>query len=497
MTGIRVFVVVYLACQFGVGVYFFRRVRSTQSYVVARGSLNGPVLGGTLAATQLSSATALGDVAWTSFYGVAYYFLVWPFLWLGYWIGARWVARKMWAFGQRAGGLTIPHLLGARYDSQRLVRPIAALVLIFSYLFSFGVQSDAAGIVLNQLFGMSHTEAVLIASAVFVAYTFLGGLLSIAYNDCLQIVLFVVAYIVAAIFLIHDAGGTAHITTAIRHADPSLLNVFGSRSLPFGTIIGIAISVTLLFISYPIDTMKFYSAKSPRSLLGGIGVAFVLQALVAIAVVAIGIAGRVLYPNWSLTQFDALIPTVAVKVLPSAVGALVMAIVMGAVMAVSSSILLTLGASVSQDLYVTLVRPGASDRHRLIATRVGVVLIAVAGTGLSFANLGAIATVVNNVLQVMAASFPVALLGGMVWRRPNRLGAMLSMVGGAIGVIIWIQIGSPWGLAPVFLGMAMSIVGMLIGIAFGRPLPATVVEPFLNEPVSAGAVTASPLPETL
>lgn len=497
MTGIRVFVIVYLAVQFAVGVYFFRRVRSTQSYVVARGSLNAPMLGGTLAATQLSSATALGDVAWTAFYGVAYYFIVWPFLWLGYWIGARWVARKMWAFGKRAGGLTIPHLLGARYDSQRLVRPVASLVLIFSYLFSFGVQSDAAGIVLNQLFGLSHTEAVLIASAVFIAYTFLGGLLTIAYNDCLQICLFVIAYIVAAFYLIHDAGGAGHVTTAIRHTDPSLLNVFGSHALPFGTIIGIAISVTLLFISYPIDTMKFYSAKSPRSLLGGIGVAFVLQALVAIAVIGLGVAGRVLYPKWSLTQFDALMPTVAIKVLPSAVGALVLAIVVGAVMAVSSSILLTLGASVSQDLYVVLMRPGASDRHRLVATRIGVVLIAVAGTGLSFANLGAIATVVNNVLQVMAASFPVALLGGMVWRRPNRLGALLSMIGGAVGVIIWIRLGSPYGLAPVFLGMALSIAGMLIGIVVGRPVPASVVDPFIEEPSPDEAVMTSPLPETL
>jgi sodium/proline symporter len=345
------------------------------------------------------------------------------------------------------------------------------------------VQFRAAGLVLDKLFGLSYTPAVLISVAVFLTYTFLGGLRSIAYNDCLQIGLFVVAYLLAAFFAVRHAGGLGHVTTAINHADPSLLSVFGSKGLPLGTILGIGVATTLLFISYPIDTMKFYSAKSPRSLLNGIGIAFVLQALVAIAVIALGIAGRALHPDWSLDQFDGLMPSYAVDVLPPAVGALVMAIVMGAVMAVSSSILLTLGAAVSQDIYVPLFRPESSDRYRLIATRLGVVLIAMAGTALSFVHLGAIATVVNNVLQVMAASFPVALLGGLVSRRPNRLGALLSMVGGAVGVIIWIRLGNPWGLAPVFLGMVLSIVGMLAGIALGRPVPAEIVDPFLSEDV--------------
>jgi sodium/pantothenate symporter len=98
---------------------------------------------------------------------------------------------------------------------------------------------------------------------------------------------------------------------------------------------------------------------------------------------------------------------------------------------------------------------------------------------------------------VMAASFPVALLGGMVWRRPNRLGALLSMIGGAIGVIIWIELGSPYGLAPVFLGMAMAIAGMLIGIAFGRPVPASVADPFIAEPSADEQVISSPVPEAL
>jgi hypothetical protein len=71
------------------------------------------------------------------------------------------------------------------------------------------------------------------------------------------------------------------------------------------------------------------------------------------------------------------------------------------------------------------------------------------------------------------------------------------MIGGAIGVIIWIRLGSPYGLAPVFLGMVLSIAGMLIGIVFGRPVPASVVDPFIEEPSPDEVVMTSPLPETM
>lgn len=473
MTTIRTLVVAYLVLQFGLGVFVYlrRRAKGSADYVVARGSLGMFVLGGTIAATQLSSATALGDVAWTAAYGIGYYFLVWPFLWLGYWISAKWVARKMHAFGERAGGITIPDLLAARYDSQRLVRGIAAGILLIGFLFDFGVQFRAAGLVMGDLFGMKQVLAVIIAAVVFLGYTYLGGLLSIAYNDVIQICLFVVAYVVGAFFAVHSAGGVSSISAALQKQDASLLNLFGSHGLGFWTLIGLGISITLQFISYPVDTMKFYSAKNRRHLLSGIGIAFVFQGVIAFAVIAIGLAGRALHPRWTVDQFDNLVPTFALTSFPPLLGGLVMAIVIGAVMAVSSSILLTLGSALINDLYIPLAKPHMPPEKRLGATRIGVLIIGAAGTLFSFVNLGAIATVINNVLQVLAASFAVTLLFGMSSRKPNRLGAVLSMVGGAAGVALWILLGSPWGLAPSLPGFALSILGMIIGIRLGHPVP--------------------------
>lgn len=489
---VRSIVVVYLVIQFLVGIYFFRKIRSESMYVVARGQLNSFTLGSTLSATQLSSATAIGDVSYTSMFGIGYYFLVWPFLWLGYWISAKWVARKMWRFGQRAGGMTIPDILAARYDSQKAVRAIAAIILILSFLFDFGTQYRAAGIVLGNLFHLPYIWAVIIAAVVFMSYTLLGGLLSIAYNDVIQICLFVIAYGLGAIIAVRAVGGFGHITTTIHHLDPTMLNLFGSTGLPFSQLIGIGIATTLMFISYPIDTMKFYSAKNTNHLLRGIGIAFVFQALIGLAIIMLGFSARTLHPGWSLTQFDTVMPTLASTVFPPLVGGLVMAIIMGAVMAVSSSIMLTLGAALSHDLYVPLVRPGATDGQKLAATRVGVLLIGVGATFLAFVSMGSIATVIINVLQGLAAAFSVPLLLGLVWRKVNRVGAILSMIGGALGVTIWIAMGDPYGLAPAFLGLVLSIAGMLLGMLIGRPLPASVVEPFFESddtPVAEASTT--------
>jgi SSS family transporter len=481
MGWIKTIVIVYLLIQFLVGLYFFRRVRSESSYVIAGGKFNSFTLGSTLSATQLSSATALGDVAYTSMFGIGYYFLIWPFLWLGYWISAKWVARKMLRFGKRAGGMTIPDILAARYDSQKAVRSIAAIILILSFLFDFGTQYRAAGIVLGNLFHLPYIWAVIIAAVVFISYTLLGGLLSIAYNDIIQICLFVLAYGLGAIFAVKYVGGFGHISSTVQHLDPSMLNLFGSKGLPFSQLIGIGIATTLMFISYPIDTMKFYSAKNNSSLLKGIGIAFVFQAVIGLAVIALGFAGRALHPNWTLAQFDSVIPAMAMNILPPVVGGLIMAIVMGAVMAVSSSIMLTLGAALSHDLFVPLIKPNATDKQKLLATRLGVLIIGVVATFLAFLSLGSIASVIISVLQGLAAAFSAPLLLGLVWKKVNRLGAILSMIGGAVGVAIWIALGEPWGLAPAFLGLILSILGMVIGIFVGKPISPEVVEPFFEE----------------
>ncbi|MFD5123599.1 sodium:solute symporter [Streptomyces sp. NPDC058385] len=489
-------VIAYLVIQFGVGisVYFLRRVRGSTDYVVSRGGFGMFVLGGTLAATQLSSATALGDVAWTSAYGIGYLFLLVPFLWAGYWISARWVSRKMLAFGKRANGMTIPDIFAARYDSQRLVRSISAIILIGAFLFDFGVQFNAAGLVLNALYGLQYHWAVVIAVAVFLGYTYIGGLRSIAYNDVIQICLFVVAYGAGAFFAVRSAGGLKSISASLHKQDPSLLHLTGSHGLGFWALLGLGLSFTLIFVCYPIDTMKFYSAKNQKHLLYGIGIAFVLQAVIVLAVIVIGLSGRAMHPNWSVDEFDGLVPGLALHSFPPVLGGLIMAIVIGAVMAVSSSILLTLGATLANDLYIPLSGRALSDRAQLRAVRVGVVVVALGGAALSFISLGPIATVINNVLQVMAAAFAVTMLAGLTSRRPNRMGAVLAMIGGAVGVSVWLMLGKPWGLAPAFLGLVLSLVGMYIGTRFGKPVDSRVLDEFFppkDAPESATAPVTS------
>ncbi|MDX3434376.1 hypothetical protein PV664_36760 [Streptomyces sp. ME01-18a] len=469
---IRTISVSYIALQLAIGllVYWRQRSRTSDDYVVARGSMGMLVLGGTLAATQLSSGVALGDVAWTSAYGIGYYFIVWPFLWLGYWLSAKWVARKMLAFGNSSGATTIPDVLAARYDSQRLVRFSSALIIVLAFTFSFSVQIRAAAHVLGTLFGISSGWAIIVTIVVSLIYTSIGGLRGIAYNDLLHIGLFVVTFGIGAVLAVQSAGGVEQVTSNLQAQDASLLNLSGSHGLGFWALIGLGLSLTLQFICYPIDTMKFYSAKSRRHLLHGIGIGFIFQALVALAVITLGLAGRVLYPDWTVTQYDEIVPTLAMDKLPPVIGGLVIAVVLGAIMAVSSSIYLTAGSAIANDLYIPLTGRVLTEGNKLLATRLGVLVVAAAGAGLSVVDLGSMATVINNVVQVLAASFAVTMLFGLASRKPNRSGAILSMIGGAVGVTIWILIGRPWGLAPSFLGFALSIVGMAVGVCLGRPV---------------------------
>ncbi|MGH3165548.1 MAG: hypothetical protein ACRDN0_06595 [Trebonia sp.] len=110
------------------------------------------------------------------------------------------------------------------------------------------------------------------------------------------------------------------------------------------------------------------------------------------------------------------------------------------------------------------------------------VLIAVAvavaiGVLLAVRPVGAVGTIVIIVQQFMASTFAVALIAALNWRRATALGAAVSMCAGFAGVLVWYTLGDPFGLAPVYLGLPLSLLGMVVTSLVPGARPAPMVLP--------------------
>jgi Na+/proline symporter len=175
--------VLYLLVVIGIGFYMRRRVHNEKDYLAAGGTLGALVGGATLAATQMSAGTAIGSVGFHYNFGYNYSW-IWLFIWASWVIMALVMAPKMKALFNSHGALTIPDLLGVRYES-KAIRVIAVIILLFAFGLTIVAELVGGSYVLNVAFGVPETAGVLIIAAVFILYTVLGGLFAIAYTDLL------------------------------------------------------------------------------------------------------------------------------------------------------------------------------------------------------------------------------------------------------------------------------------------------------------------------
>jgi Na+/proline symporter len=111
---------------------------------------------------------------------------------------------------------------------------------------------------------------------------------------------------------------------------------------------------------------------------------------------------------------------------PGALGLLI-ACVLAANMSTASAFMVSSGALFTEGLYRRHLAPGRPDSHYLLVGRLSGFLIAMAGV---FYALFLVDKVLHAFLLVetMATFMGVSFLGGIIWRRANRWGALASIV---------------------------------------------------------------------
>ncbi|HEX3590400.1 MAG TPA: hypothetical protein VHV74_12285 [Pseudonocardiaceae bacterium] len=466
-------IIAYVALLVVVGLYSARQVRSESDYLVAGRRLGPFVLGATLPATQMSAGTAIGTVGYIALYGYQYNWF-WLALWTGWLVSMLFVAPRMHEFGRTHGGMTIPDIVGARFG--RSLRFTVAVVIVVAFLLLFSAEYQGAATVFNLVFGISYVPAVLISAAVVGVYSLSGGLFSVARNDVVQMVVFVAGYVAAAAYALHAVGGASGLQRRLSNIDPQLLHVLGNTQMPVGTLVGFAIGTGVTFVAYPLDAVKFYAAAKRSTLLRALAIGILLQVIIAFTLAIIGSAGRAMLPRTNLSTSDNIAPYVALHSMPAIPAGLLMAAVIGAVMAVSSSIIMIIAAAISHDILPFLRRTPFSDQSRLRTERLVSGIVVLVGIALAVKPIGSVGTIVLIVQQFMASTIAVVLIAALNWRRATVAGAAASMTAGFVGVVAWYLAGDPAGLAPVFGGLPLAVIAMVVGslLPGAKPAPSVV-----------------------
>ena len=465
--------ILYLLAVIGIGFYMRRRVHNEKDYLAAGGKLGALVGGATLAATQMSAGTAIGSVGFH--YNLGYnYSWIWLFIWASWVIMALVMAPKMKALFNSHGALTIPDLLGTRYES-KVIRVIAVIILLFAFGLTIVAELVGGSYVLNVAFGVPETAGVLIIAAVFIFYTVLGGLFAIAYTDLLQMLVFAFGFAIAVPIVVSRAGGFVALNEKLASVDPSLVTI----GMPLTTLFAVGFSFFVLLIGYPIIAIRFYSMRDNVTIRRAVGIAFIFQMIIAVSVAFVGVSARVLYPNLETPDLSS--PTIAMEVLPPILGGLLLAAILAAIQSTVSAVLLMLGSAVSHDIIKQVIGIELSERAQVNLTRAVVLVMGIIPIPFALNPLPLIQQIWINAAVLIGSAFAVVTLFGLIWKRATAVGAIVSMVGGIGTAAAWLFLGNPFGLNPVYVSVPVSLLGFFLGSLVTKPVSREALAPFFRD----------------
>jgi Na+/proline symporter len=371
--------------------------------------------------------------------------LITPF----YWLMAPWY--------RRCGRTTIGELVGDRYG-----RGMALLYTLFALVYFVlcqGAMAKGAGKVISIATGgemISANQVVVAMVAATLLYTVCGGLVASAYTDFVQGFL-----IIALSFMLIPAELNWHRAAAATPAETARLG---------GEIAGVQKRLDALQGKPPVipgdekGTSQFFDVYNQRSgVTGFMLLMLTLNGLIGItaqphiltmtttgsteragrigqtfgsfvkrfctigwALTGLIVAALVIRDGATLTDPEHAFGYACLHLLGPGLVGLMTACVLAATMSSCSNLLVNGAALFTQNIYKEYFRAEAADRELLLVGRLSSMLLMCLGVGF--------ALMVREVLQAflfletLPAFFGIAIMGGFLWRRANRQGAMAAVV---------------------------------------------------------------------
>lgn len=452
-----VIVVAYLLAALLVGIVANRRVGGVASYLVG-GRAAGPALN---SASYVGTGLGLVTLMYASIdafsNGFAYVtlaligFVVSVFLGLtGFVIGPL----------RRLELLTISEYFERRFD--RRTRIIGGGIGALAGILNMGLFPKMGATFVTFLMGASLTEpgsettvnlVMSLLIVLVVAYTMLGGMLSVLVTDYLQfVVLSIGLFIAAAACLTHPQLGWERIVGAmVEHRGDRMFNPVADGGYGWTWVVFNVVVFLSAAICWAPEASRALTARDERTarltfLLAAPGqfVRLGVPALFAVALFCLVTQTQDLQSHFfpdglsgNADHAEQAMPFLLSRLLPTGAVGLVAAGLLAAFMSTHDSYLLCWSSVLTHDVVGPLSRDGLTERSQIRITRIGVLVI---GTfllvwGVWYELPESVWTYMAVTGTIYMSGASVVLIGGLYWRRASRTGALAALVGGLVAIV--------------------------------------------------------------
>jgi len=407
----------------GISLYWMRKVKKTDDFLMAHRGLGFFVLSGTIMATGVGTGVTLGasGLAYKTGWGGSIYPLSFG---VGYFFVAFAFTRM-----RRYQFMTLSEEIACYYGGNRVIYNFANIGLFLSKVCWLTVQIMGGGFVLSIVTGLPLKSCIIAAGALIAITAIPGGLLSVVYTDVVQVFILTGGLLTLTIISLSNVGGISGLRQSV---PPEYFSFLGIDTLGLKSILAI---LTALVISVIADTNtrhRIYSAVSESAVRKSLLASGCF--LMAFSII-VGLMGMIVFTlNPNIEEQDQAIPWLVVNQLPTWLGAIVVVSISAAVFSSGDSDAAVSGTFFIRHIYPMVMRRNAANPLRVV--RWALVGVFFASTSIAL-YADSIVKFVVNFLSIVLSGLAVVILLGRFWKRATWQGAVTAIIlGAAVSLLV-------------------------------------------------------------
>lgn len=402
------------------GIWISRKIKSSDGYFRGERKFRWWIMVGQAFGVGTHAEMPVAQAGATFGHGFATIWYQWknmlitPFYWL------------IAPFYRRSERTTVGEIVEDRYG--RGMGIVYSIFAITFFVFCMGVMLQGAAKVISVATGnlISANMVVFFMTLAFLLYSFIGGIVAAAYTDFVQSFLIILLSVMLIPLGLKEINGFSGMRSVLPESFFDLVNV--ESGIDAFTIAMLALNGIVGITAQPHMVTMCATGKTERA--GRIGQTFgsLVKRLVTIGWALTGLvaAALVIKNNAQLPDQEMAFGYACRELLYPGLTGLMLAAIVSANMSSCSNFMTNTGALFTQNFYRKYLNPGASDMQLLWMGRFS-------GLGLSLLAV-LFALSVQNVLhaflftETLAAFMGIMFLGGILWKRANRYGAVAAVI---------------------------------------------------------------------
>ncbi|MDO9379772.1 MAG: sodium:solute symporter family protein [Nocardioidaceae bacterium] len=460
-----VIIALYFVFVIGIGVVARRQVSSSIDFFLSGRSLPAWVTGLAFISANLGAVEIMGMSANGAQYGMA----TMHYFWIGAVPAMLFLGVVMMPFYYGSGVRSVPEFMRRRFGTGAHL--VNALSFAIAQLLIAGINLYLLASIVNRLLGWPLWVSLVVAAAIVLSYTALGGLSAAIYNEVLQFFVIVAALTPLTIIALHKVGGWNGITERIQPG-PEQLSSWPGTDLtgidsPLLSVIGLVFGLGFV-LSFGYWTTNFVevqramasdsmSAARRSPIIGAFPKMFI-----PFIVVIPGIIAAIVVPEVTalkagedsgVTYNDAILLLMR-DLLPNGMLGVAIAGLLASFMAGMAANISAFNTVFSYDLWQQYVVKDKPDAYYTLVGRLATVAATIIAIGTAVFASGY--TNLMDYLQTLFGFFNAPLFAtfilGMFWKRMTATAGWVGLVSGTAAAVL-VAVLAEGTLGPLSVGV--------------------------------------------